>query len=145
MFSRLHQQYGERARLLLMGRYAELARHYRLPLVARMSGLDLIVNTVEDMELHLRRHHVALLRRGVAAMEPEIMAADLPCRSMQRVWVRWHEMGARGSDLRQSEVVYTGPTDQAGALITGMEYLQLAMPEFARPGTYRSLNRTRRG
>ncbi|GAB1478885.1 hypothetical protein MASR2M74_14410 [Paracoccaceae bacterium] len=145
MFSLLDKHYAERARLLLLGRYAELARHYRLPLLARMSGLDVIVETVEDMELHLRRHHVSLLRRGVAAMVPEIMAADLPCRPTQRVWVRWHEMGRQGSDLRQSEVVYTGPTDNSGALISGMEYLQLAMPEFSRPGTYRSLNRTRKG
>lgn len=145
MFSRLHRHYGERARLLLMGRYAELVRHYRLPLVARMSGLEVSVNTIEDMELQLRRHHVSLLRRGVAAMAPEILAADLPLQPQQRVWVRWHEMGAHGSDLRQSVVVYTGPTDQGGALISGMEYLQLAMPEFSRPGTYRSLSRTRKG
>lgn len=145
MFYRLHKHYSLRAQLLLMGRYAELARHYRLPLVARMSGLDVTVDTVEDMELQVRRHHVSLLQRGVTAMTPEILAADLPLQPTQRVWVRWHEMGARGSDLRLSEVVYTGPTVLGGAEITGMEYLRLAMPEFARPGTYRMLRSTRRG
>ena len=139
MYQMLLRHYDWRARLLFDGRYEDLARHYVLPMTVQLGELSIVVRSVDDLALHLRRHHVALLRRGVAALLPEIVALELPRQDRHRRWMRWHERGVRGAELRHSEVIYTCATETHGALILGMDYTRLAMPEFARPVTHRRL------
>lgn len=73
-------------------------------MVARIGDLSIAVRSVDDLEPSLRRHQVALLRRGVAALVPEIMVMELPRQNPHGLWMRWQER-ARGAGLRHSEMV----------------------------------------
>lgn len=134
MFRAFLTQFEWRAALLFQGRYDDLARHYRLPLDAQLLGQRLHISHRDDMALHLRRHHVALLRHQVTGLAPEILALDLHARPEgQRVWLRWHP---QGGDLPPSQVAYLM---QPGAIIAGMVYSRLSMPEFGQGATHRRL------
>lgn len=139
MYTKILKDLDQRSRLLFAAQYEALGRCYTLPMQVRLGELEITVRSADDLALHLRRHHVALLRRGVAAMVPEIMAVELPLQDSHRLWLRWHERGGRGGDLRHSEVVYRCASDPGNPLVLGMDYTRLAMPEFARPVTHRRL------
>ncbi len=138
MFRLLTQSFQRRADLLLEGRYEVLARDYVLPLPVQLGDCAIRIDGADEMAVHLRRHHVALMRRSTTDMRPQIIAVELPRGAgLQRVWLRWHMTGAAGPMVSQA-VYGCQPADQGGR-IEWMCYTRLAMPEFGRSATHRRL------
>lgn len=138
MFRQLTLAFQRRADLLLEGRYEVLARDYVLPMPVQLGDCAIRISGEDEMAVHLRRHHVALMRCGTSDMRPEVIAVELPRGAgVQRVWLRWHMTEATGHMVSQA-VYGCQPADQGGR-IEWMHYTRLAMPEFGRSATHRRL------
>ena len=95
-----------RTDLLMAGRFEDMAREFRLPLALYVDGQPLVVSTVDHLVGLLEQVQMGRRQRGTVNVLTEVTAMDLPRNGRFRVWLRHHEMDARGQITLQSDAVH---------------------------------------
>lgn len=127
MFAKVQAQLRMRADLLLAGHLDELARQYRYPMPLHMGRGRVIVRSQDDAQAMLALLRNALLGRGVDAVEPQVVALDLPRSDRIRLWVDWHEIAP--DVTRVSSALYYCRLTPSGMQTEMVTYTRLSMPE----------------
>jgi hypothetical protein len=127
MFAKVQAQLRNRADLLLTGRLEELAQQYRYPLPLFLGKSRLIVRNADDGRAMLGVLRQAFRDRGVHAIQPEVVAVDMPTSDRVRFWVDWHEIAPDAT--RVSSALYYSRLTPDGMRTEMVSYTRLSMPE----------------
>jgi hypothetical protein len=128
-YSNLTALLRARGELLLCGRIEELVASYVYPLPVYLQSHCLILHTPMDAFLVLGMLRKALVQRGVAALQPQVSAVELPRGGRFRVWVDWHELAFPVEETRKSSVIYYCRESEFGPQVEMINYTLLSMPE----------------
>lgn len=129
MFHEVSAHLRHRADLLLQGRFDELVTAYHCPLPIELGDRRLIVRSVEEGRAMLSLLRAALLTRGVIALQPTVVAMDLPRDGRFRVWVDWKESAVPADQTRTSSAAHYCRITPAGPVTEMLCYSRLSMPE----------------
>jgi hypothetical protein len=129
MFSQVTAHLRSRAERLMNGRIDDLSEHYIYPLPLYLASSRVIVRAPEEAAAMLRLVRAAFLERGVVALDPKVVAIDLPRAGRFRVWVDWHELAVPVEGTRISSAIYYCKATPAGIRTEMVNYTHLSMPE----------------
>ena len=87
MFSQVSAHLRGRADHLLNARYDKVTAQYLYPLPLYLGASRMIVRSPEEAASMLCLLRSAYLERGVVAVQPRVMAVDLPRGGRFRAWV----------------------------------------------------------
>lgn len=129
MFSQVTALLRSRSEKLLNGQLDELAANYVYPLPVHLGPSLVIVRSATEARSILAFLREALAKRGVFAVQPKVVAIDLPRAGRFRVWVDWNELAIPVEGTRRSSAIYYCKTTSDGLKTEMVNYTQLSMPE----------------
>ena len=91
--------------LMNTGRFEDLAREYRLPMVIYRGAIQLVVHDVDQLVAYFKECLSARRARGVMDVRIVVTAVDLPRNGRFRVWLQHHERDALGVVVAQVDVI----------------------------------------
>lgn len=141
-FLAYHDYFAWRARMIMAGRYDDVAAHTFVPLALGLPGSSLVLGEKDDVVLYLHRLRLALGAKGIRALRPEIIAVGLPWAD-KRVWLTWHAFDTFGIKMASAQSNYGLHQNDSILQITAMNHTTLLVPELAQASYRNRLIRSR--
>lgn len=129
MHSNIAAELRLRGEQLLQGQIDALLDSYIFPLPLFLPEQRLLLSGRDEARVvfGLLRHW--LLRSGVTALQPQVLAVELPRAGRFRMWVDWHERIMPSGETRTCSAIYYCRATNLGPRIEMLNYTRLSMPE----------------
>jgi hypothetical protein len=129
MFSQVHALLRRRADRLLNGHIEDVVSQYIFPLPLYLGSSRVIVRSPDEATAIFGVLRAAYLDRGVVALQPKVIAIDIPRAGRFRVWAEWQELALPVEGTRISSAIYYCKATPAGIQTEMVNYTHLSMPE----------------
>ena len=129
MHSQITAYLRSRGNQLLSGQTDALVLSYIYPLPVFLPQQRLVLQGPEEARYVFQVLRNALVRGGIVALNPQVVALELPRAGRYRLWVDWQEIAHHGGVVSSSSAVYYCRATPLGPMIEMVNYTHLSMPE----------------